>query len=97
MNEWISVKDRFPETFVDGCRVLYDYLVVVESKYPLKEKVFRDVEMATFVEDDGQIDGKWNLQSDDWIGEDWTGCEECHVTHWMPLPEPPERLIPKAR
>ena len=35
------------------------------------------------------VDGKW-FADVDWIdGEDWEREPITHVTHWMPLPEPP--------
>lgn len=86
MSEWISVEDRLPETYVDGVLVWNDYLVVVEAKYPLKGVSFRGVEVAGYSEEGGDIDGKWTIQTDDLLYESF---EECHVTHWMPLPEPP--------
>lgn len=65
MSEWISVKDRMPETYGR-------YLVHVED-----------------------IAGHEPQESCEYIEYYWgngrfTGWEIFRVTHWMPLPEPPE-------
>ena len=65
MSEWISVKDRLPET---GVEVL----------------AYSDGDIYTVVH---CIDGSWIASS--------TYYDLYHVTHWMPLPEPPDKLAEK--
>lgn len=75
---WISVKDRMPELAVadgyDNDGTPYDFQI---SKYVL---AYESGEMSiAMLEDDGK--GPF------WVTE---GGSEIEVTHWMPLPEPPE-------
>lgn len=78
MAEWISVKDRLPEK--DG-----EYLVFTEQ---------RDCFNALFESEigDGGEFGVWlNSYHPDTLGfldSEWQEYEG--ITHWMPLPEPPE-------
>lgn len=57
----------------------YDDLVLVIASRKPKENITLDeaVELAT-------------LYSDGWCLETWTEWTGANVTHWMPLPEPPE-------
>lgn len=77
VNRWISVEDALPEK--DG-----EYLVFTE---------YEDVFKCTF---DSNEENKWGFEEDyrdpdtlGWEGTTWTAVET--VTHWMPLPEPPEK------
>lgn len=77
VNRWISVEDALPEK--DG-----EYLVFTE---------YEDVFKCTF---DSNEENKWGFEQDyhdpdtlGWAGTTWTAVET--VTHWMPLPEPPEK------
>ncbi len=74
MSEWIKCSDRLPE---EGDT----YLVVVEEKTGLVIKS-RHVDVASNYGD--YIDDYWNTWNY------WKEGQEVHVTHWMPLPEPPE-------
>ena len=72
--KWISVKDRLPEAF---------QCVIVHVRHTKK---WRDKELDP---------SKWwrAVEEDCWSGVGWCGNadEDIHeVTHWMPLPEPPE-------
>ena len=80
---WIPVTERLPET-VDS------YLVVVKAKYDHEDQYEIDTDVATYNPyEDGYIDGCWNTYND------WDeGQQYLHVTHWMPLPEPPKELDP---
>ena len=64
MSEWINVKDRLPEEWVD---------VLVFSKAGFQE-------IAVWI----GIPGVWRVS--------WNHnlMEKHSVTHWMPLPKPPE-------
>lgn len=75
MSEWISVKDGLPE-------VVDSYLVVVKEKYPHEEKWNVHVDVAA--SHGNYIDDFWDTFND------WKEGQEVHVTHWMPLPEPPK-------
>ena len=75
--EWISVEDRLPDIFED-------YIVVVKHKYEYEDEWEYDVDVGgPALGDDGYIDHFWETL------HDWNEGEECHITHWMPLPEPP--------
>jgi len=80
MSEWISVKERLPER-------IDDYIVVVKLKYDWEREYGVVVDVATFNPycENPYIDGCWNTFND-W----YEGQEYIHVTHWMPLPEPPK-------
>jgi hypothetical protein len=77
---WIPVSERLPD--IVGC-----YLVVVKYKYDFEKEYNYDTDVATFEfgYDRKYIDGQWNTCVD------WDeGQQYMHVTHWMPLPEPPK-------
>lgn len=77
---WISVQDRLPEK--DG-----EYLVFIRSPYAGYSKIagFSTDKTATHTFLDAGY-GWSNYDSD-------YGYYECKdVTHWMPLPEPPEEV-----
>ena len=77
---WIPVAERLPE--VGGC-----YLVALKYKYDFEKEYTYDTDVATFHfgYDRRYIDGQWNTCVD------WDeGQQYLHVTHWMPLPEPPK-------
>ena len=75
--EWISVDERLPDDY-------NDYLVVVKHKYEWEDEWEYDVDVGgPALGDDGYIDHFWETLND------WEEGEECHITHWMPLPEPP--------
>ena len=77
--KWISVKDRLPE-------VVDSYLVVVKCKYDWEKEYSIDTDVATYNPyEKAYIDDCWNTYND------WDeGQQYLHVTHWMPLPEPPK-------
>lgn len=75
--EWISVEERLPE-------IGDHYLVVVKQKYEWEAEWDYNTDVAAFVFFDGYIDDVWNTFVD------WKEGQETHVTHWMPLPEPPK-------
>ena len=82
MSEWISVKDRLPET--DGMYLVSDvfygrpHIKIAYYMHDLSENLqFKCEEIygSGFV--NGDNEGEW---------------VEPDVTHWMPLPEPPEEV-----
>ena len=78
--KWIPVTERLPE--VGG-----SYLVVVKYKYDFEDAYSYDTDVATYRFDGGYIDGCWDTYND------WDeGQQYIHVTHWMPLPEPPKEV-----
>ena len=73
--KWISVEDRLPEKGDS-------YLVVVKEKYPHEAKWNVHVDVASNY--GHYIDDYWDTFND------WDEGQEVHITHWMPLPEPPK-------
>ena len=75
---WIPVTERLPDE--PG-----HFLVVVKEKYAFDKDYSYDTDVAHYRLDGGYIDGCWNTFCD------WDeGQPYLHVTHWMPLPEPPK-------
>lgn len=75
MSEWISVKDRLPETYGD-------YIVVAcDEGCPYGEGIW----YSTVVVVADYYDGCWTWEQGS-TEYDLSGL----VTHWMPLPKPPE-------
>lgn len=67
MTEWISVKDRLPDTFDDVLVYSNDCIISIAWRETEKRK-------------NGIVGWHWNSY-----------CKRLgYVTHWMPLPEPPE-------
>lgn len=79
VQEWISVKDRLPE-------VVDTYLVVVKLKYDWEKEYEIATDVATYNPyEKAYIDDCWNTYND------WDeGQQYIHITHWMPLPQPPK-------
>ena len=76
-SKWISVEERLPEPY-------HTYLVALKEKYSFGTEWRYHVDVADMVDGDGYIEGMWNTFND------WYEGQEIHVTHWMPLPEPPK-------
>ena len=76
---WIPVTERLPE-------VVDTYLIVVKYKYDFEKEYSISTDVATYNPyEGGYIDNCWNTYID------WDeGQQYIHVTHWMPLPEPPK-------
>ena len=77
--KWIPVTEMLPE-------VVDSYLVVVKYKYDYEKEYSYDTDVATYNPyEPAYIDDCWNTYND------WDeGQQYIHVTHWMPLPEPPK-------
>lgn len=85
--EWISVKDKLPEEEQDV--LIFTKTVEIYGKHKERKKTYYNVYC-------GYYDG------DEWLTSYCYGCEYIErmnekyknekivVTHWMPLPEPPE-------
>ena len=87
MNEWISVKDRLP----DGPG---HYLICTSINYwhggcmdkNMGHKFHKSC--GTPIGYDGTTKSVLDCYYD--VTGDWNRVCNCHVTHWMPLPEPPK-------
>ena len=77
MSEWISVKDRLPEEAPVLVRHIGQFFGEPD---PLTDIGYYDKPSDYENPDDGQ----------GWLF--WRGEQKINATHWMPLPEPPERI-----
>lgn len=79
VQEWISVKDRLPED-------IDTHLVVVKYKYDFEKDFNYATDVATYNPyENAYIDDCW-CTFNDWD----EGQQYIHITHWMPLPQPPK-------
>jgi hypothetical protein len=77
VQKWIPVTERLPELW-------QDCFVVVKMKYDWEADYEYNVDAGCYVGENGYIDA-FNTYND------WNeGQEYIHITHWMPLPEPPK-------
>jgi len=98
MSEWISVKDRMPE---HGRKVLATYtnsygkrrfIVGCHFERWTEEAGHEDECASEYCEKRDEyfaLEG-WYEQQDNWDDYASISVHEGEVTHWMPLPEPPE-------
>lgn len=78
MSEWISVEDRIPPDLTPvWCSVNENILGIFEIVDVGEGWLWADV--YSFYHDKGM----WESESE--LNDDYS-----HITHWMPLPEPPE-------
>lgn len=76
--EWISVKDRLPDVFDEV--LVYDTFSIATLQFQSRSIAWRE----TTPRKNGIVNWYWNSQMS--YPENLT-----HVTHWMPLPEPPTK------
>jgi hypothetical protein len=75
--KWIPVSERLPELW-------QDCFVLVKMKYDWEKDYEYNVDAGCYVGEYGYIDCFNTIN-------DWNeGQEYIHITHWMPLPEPPK-------
>ena len=79
VQQWIHVTERLPE-------VVDSYIVAIKSKSYWEKDYTYYTDVATYNPyEKAYIDDCWNTYND------WDeGQQYLHITHWMPLPEPPK-------
>ena len=75
-NEWVSVEDALPESIVNKVLVYCENGYIGYGHYEKYQG-----EETWYNLESGEPFSSWNLQN----------CSPYKVTHWMPLPEPPEK------
>jgi hypothetical protein len=102
MNEWISVKNKMPESGVPVIAFVVDahagkYTRTIRASYAAAKTLEQSPDC-----DGGEYDADADVY---WCDEGWyedNFFEETHwavdgtVTHWMPLPDPPKGSVVKA-
>lgn len=78
--EWISVKDRLPDDSMIGSELLF-------FRPLAKKSGDNQVAIKVYV---GKHTGCWNQTVPERHDPFNPTGGYCHVTHWMPLPSPPE-------
>lgn len=82
MNEWIKIEDKLPEEFIDvlvsdGENVAVAYQGVFSNEKPKNTNILQ-----------------WhvpNFIDAEWTGVCWLSDDIKKITHWMPLPEIPNK------
>lgn len=92
MSEWISVKERLPEPSEDPEEVFDDYLVVVDQSLWLPSRFgsVKYVTCATYCSSQKVWMLPGNRPTNALIDFNSGSFDDSYVSHWMPLPEPPE-------
>lgn len=101
MSEWISVKDRVPESGKDVLlhvtgKDIYTYQYICVGFYAAKNSIVDDSGDGVASEYDEQTDkyyliAGWYEAIHNW--DDYSSIYiEDRVTHWMPLPKPPSHM-----
>lgn len=79
-NEWVRVEERLPEDEKDGEIVL----VIVFGKPHENITLHGAIMTAGYFQDEG------------WVLNEYPEWEGPEITHWMPLPAPPDRRPPEG-
>lgn len=90
MGQWINVDERLPQT--DGKATHdYDVLCYVPKRDGCSQNGCYLGKLTPVKADDGNKNF-WGLKTEasEWTLWGWSYFEHPVVTHWMPLPEPPE-------
>ena len=81
MMEWISVKERLPEELPENKgRKTISCLVALKSCYPKGKATIQKRQRQWIPYYDGSF-----------VGWEWSRIGAQRVTHWMPLPAPPDK------
>ena len=89
--QWVSVKDALPDT--DGKNTHdYDVLVYVPKRERCRQHGIYIGKLNNIPADDGS-GNFWGIKTkaSEWTIWGWGYIEHPIVTHWMPLPVPPEK------
>lgn len=89
--QWVSVKDALPDT--DGKNTHdYDVLVYVPKREGCIQHGIYIGKLNNIPADDGS-ENFWGIKTkaSEWTIWGWGYIEHPIVTHWMPLPAPPEK------
>ena len=101
MSEWISVEDKLPDS---GKKVIATYKNALSKTRRIMAFYAPRFTIDSTSDDDEGV-GEYNETDDEYyLTEGWWECidnwgdyahikvNEGEVTHWMPLPEPPEEI-----
>ena len=82
-NEWVSVEERLPEDDTSEYKAQIAVLVLTDREsIKIKKRTYHPGRVYY---------GKFYPER--W---DWGTFNDDHITHWMPLPEPPDRRPPEG-
>lgn len=87
MSEWISVKERLPED--DTAVLIYTNETEVYGRHREKQKIYHNIYAAIYDGDRWYTYWCWGSKYIYKTNEESPN-DTVEVTHWMPLPEPPE-------
>jgi len=78
MRKWISIKERFPDDSINEILITNG-----KSTYVAVKSIY--------------FNGAWKNNENpleiDWTYSACCGCHASGITHWMPVPEPPEECL----
>ena len=85
---------NMPE-YIMGAEGLADHLiangVTITKWIPVAERLPESEKcVLVYSKDGGVAEGKYNARFNEWVQFRWNVTKLRNVTHWMPLPEPPE-------